>query len=72
MKHNKQPKKINKGIIVSIILFAVGLIIALTSATLLFFGVISSSISAIIGIIGICLIASSGIGIFIGKGFVEK
>ena len=49
----------DKGRKISIILFIVGLVIALTSATLLFFGVISSSISAIIGIIGIGLIASS-------------
>ena len=72
MKYNKQPKKMDKGRTISIIMFIVGLFIALTSATLLFFGVISSSISAIIGIIGIVLIASSGIGIFIGKGFIEK
>jgi len=59
MKYNKKPNKINKGRTISIILFIVGLVMALTSATLLFFGVISSSISAIIGIIGIGLIASS-------------
>ena len=44
---------------ISIILFVVGLIIALTSATLLFFGILPSSTSAIIGIVGISLIATS-------------
>ena len=46
----------NKRRIRSIILFVVGIVMALTSATLFFFGVISSSVSAIIGI---GLIASS-------------
>ena len=55
----KQHHKIDKRRKISIILFVVGLIIALTSATLLFLGVISSSISAIIGIVGIGLIALS-------------
>ena len=44
---------------ISIVLFIVGLIIALTSATLLFFGVISSGIAALIGIVGIGMIALS-------------
>ena len=52
-------KKMDKGRKISIVLFIIGIIIALTSATLLFFGVISSSISVVIGIIGIGLIASS-------------
>ena len=55
----KQHHKIDKRRTISIILFIVGLIMALTSATLLFLGVISSSISAIIGIVGIGLIALS-------------
>lgn len=45
--------------IISIILFVAGLITALTSGTLLFFGILSSSTSAIIGIIGIGLLATS-------------
>ena len=49
----------DKGRKISIIMFILGLIIALTSATLLFFGVISSGVSVVIGIIGIGLIASS-------------
>jgi hypothetical protein len=44
---------------ISIILFAAGLVIALTSATLLFLGILQSSTSAIIGIIGIGLLATS-------------
>ena len=48
--------KINK------IMFGLGLSIALTSATLLFFGVIESGIAAVIGIVGIGLIAASGAG----------
>jgi len=44
---------------ISITLFVGGLIIALTSATLLFLGVISSPVSTIIGIVGIGLIALS-------------
>ena len=41
---------------ISIILFIAGLVIALTSATLLFLGILPSSTSAIIGIVGIGLI----------------
>ena len=41
-------------------LFGLGLLISLTSATLLFFGVIESGIAAVIGIVGIGLIAASG------------
>ena len=52
-------KKMDKGRKISIVLFIIGIIIALTSATLLFFGIFSSSLSAIIGIIGIGLIALS-------------
>ena len=44
---------------ISIILFIAGLVIALTSATLLFLGILPSSTSAIIGIVGIGLIATS-------------
>jgi len=44
---------------ISIILFIAGLIIALTSATLLFLGILPSSTSAVIGIVGISLIATS-------------
>jgi len=54
----KEVNSMNKRAI-SIILFVAGLIIALTSATLLFFGVLPSSTSAIIGIIGIGLLATS-------------
>ena len=43
-------------------LFGLGLLIALTSATLLFFGVIESGVAAAIGIVGISLIAASGAG----------
>ena len=48
--------KINKTV------FGLGLSIALTSATLLFFGVIESGIAAVIGIVGIGLIGASGVG----------
>jgi hypothetical protein len=48
--------KVNK------ITFGMGLSIALTSATLLFFGVIESGVAALIGIVGIGLIAASGAG----------
>jgi len=48
--------KINK------IIFSLGLLIALTAATLLFFGVIESGIAALIGIVGIGLISASGAG----------
>ncbi|MBU4086463.1 MAG: hypothetical protein KKB21_02695 [Nanoarchaeota archaeon] len=58
-KTKKENRKMDKRKTISIILFVVGIVMALTSATLLFFGVISSSVSAIIGIIGIGLIASS-------------
>ncbi len=44
---------------ICIILFIAGLIIALTSATLLFLGILPSSTSAIIGIVGIGLLAAS-------------
>jgi hypothetical protein len=44
------------------ITFGLGLLIALTAATLLFFGVIESGIAALIGILGIGLIATSGAG----------
>ena len=43
-------------------MFSLGLLIALTSATLLFFGVIESGIAAVIGIVGIGLIGASGAG----------
>ena len=41
-------------------LFGLGLLIALTAATLLFLGVIESGVAALIGIVGIGLIAASG------------
>jgi len=44
---------------ISIILFVAGLIIALTSATLLFFGILPSSTCIVILIIGIGLLATS-------------
>ena len=43
-------------------MFGLGLLIALTAATLLFFGVIASGIAAVIGIVGIGLIGASGAG----------
>ena len=48
--------KINK------ITFGLGLLIALTAATLLFLGVIESGVAALIGIVGIGLIGASGAG----------
>jgi len=42
------------------ILFLVGLCIALTSAALLFFGLIEPGPAAVIGIVGIGLIGASG------------
>lgn len=44
---------------ISIVLFAAGITIALTSGVLLFLGILQSSVSAIIGIVGIGLIAAS-------------
>jgi len=44
-------------------LFGLGLLIALTAATLLFLGIIESGVAALIGIIGIGLIAASGRGV---------
>ena len=41
-------------------LFVMGLVIALGAGTLLFFGLIESGIAALIGIVGIGVIASSG------------
>lgn len=49
-----------KGLAVFLILFLSGLIIAITSAVLLFLGILSSGTSGVIGIIGIGLIATSG------------
>jgi hypothetical protein len=42
--------------------FGLGLLIALTAAALLFFGVIESGVAAAIGIVGIGLIGASGAG----------
>jgi hypothetical protein len=42
--------------------FGLGLLIALSAATLLFFGVIESGIAAVIGIVGIGLLGASGAG----------
>jgi len=42
------------------ILFIAGLCIALASAALLFFDIIESGVAAVIGILGIGLIAASG------------
>jgi len=44
---------------VFLILFILGILIALTAAVLLWFGIITSGIAAVIGIVGIGLIASS-------------
>lgn len=49
----------DRGRTVSVIMFIAGLAIALTSATLLFFGILPSSTSAVIGIVGIGLLAAS-------------
>ena len=43
-------------------MFGLGLLVALGAAALLFFGVIESGIAAVIGIVGIGLIALSGRG----------
>lgn len=43
-------------------MFGLGLLIALSAATLLFLGVIESGPAALIGIVGIGLIAASGAG----------
>ena len=43
-------------------IFGLGLLIALTAATLLFLGSIESGVAAVIGIVGIGLIAASGRG----------
>jgi hypothetical protein len=43
-------------------MFGLGLLIALSAATLLFFGVVESGIAAVIGIVGIGLIGASGAG----------
>ena len=50
----------NKNLAIFLLLFLSGLIIAITSAVLLFLGILSSGISALMGIVGIGLIASSG------------
>jgi hypothetical protein len=55
-----QSKEFDMNIVKS--MFSLGLLIALTSATLLFFGVIESGIAAVIGIVGIGLIGASGAG----------
>jgi len=47
--------------ILFLILFIGGLCIALSAATLLFFGIIESGVAAMIGIVGIVLISASGI-----------
>jgi hypothetical protein len=44
------------------VLFGLGLLIALTAATLLFLGVIESGVAAVAGILGIGLIGASGAG----------
>lgn len=43
-----------------IVLFFIGLCIALAAAALLFFDIIESGVAAMIGIVGIGLIAASG------------
>ncbi len=48
-------------------LFIIGLCIALAAAALLFFDIIESGVAAMIGIIGIGLIAASG-GLFAASG----
>jgi len=44
---------------ISLALFIIGILIALTAGVLLFLGILSSSVSAIIGIIGIGIMAAS-------------
>jgi hypothetical protein len=43
-----------------VVLFMIGLCIALAAAALLFFHIIESGVAAVIGIVGIGLIAASG------------
>lgn len=50
----------NKNLAMFLLLFLTGLIIAITSAVLLFLGILSSGLSAITGIVGIGLIGCSG------------
>ena len=47
---------------ISMIIFGLGISIALIAAALLFFGYIESGIAALIGIVGIALIGASGAG----------
>jgi len=49
-----------KPLTLGVVLFIVGLCIALTAAALLFFHIIESGVAAVIGIVGIGLIAGSG------------
>ena len=56
IKDKEFAMNINKTI------FGLGLFIALTAATLLFLGAIESGVAALIGIVGIGLIAASGRG----------
>ena len=48
---------------INMILFGLGLAIALGAGTLLFLGWIESGVAALIGIVGIGLIAASGRGV---------
>jgi high-affinity Fe2+/Pb2+ permease len=50
----------NKPFTLGIVLFVTGLCIALAGAVLLFFHIIESGVAAVIGIVGIGLIAASG------------
>ena len=63
MKHNKKLNKMDKGRKISILLFVVGICLALIGAGIMFhgniFGERNSGIATVIGIIGIGLIASS-------------
>jgi high-affinity Fe2+/Pb2+ permease len=49
-----------KSLTLGIVLFLIGLCIALTAAALLFLHIIESGVAAVIGIVGIGLIAASG------------
>jgi hypothetical protein len=49
-----------KPFTIGVVLFIIGLCIALTAAALLFFHIIESGVAAVIGILGIGLIAASG------------
>jgi hypothetical protein len=61
MFHEFEESPMNtKPFTVGVVLFIIGLGIALAAAVLLFFHIIESGVAAVIGIVGIGLIAASG------------